>query len=463
MNALVATFLTALISAFFVQRFDRQRVKTSRALWIPMIWLTIACSRPISNWMSFGAPANSGDQYLDGSPIDRNILSLLVVLAFYTLFQRRNQLRTIISLNPALVLFLGYCFLSILWADYPFVAFKRWIRAVADVAMPCIILTERHPDEAMKKVFTGMAALLLPLSIIFTRLFPSLGRAYTYSGVPMWTGVATDKNALGALCMIVGITLLGRGLSIWAAPRRSDAWQRLALIASLFLIAVYLLLMIDSKTALASFTMAAMLVIMRALDFRQPWLFTTTITCMIATCYSVLFLGFGSSAIAEMGRDSSLTGRTQVWETVLPFAVNRWIGAGFENFWIGDRLEAIVRAIGAGINQAHNGYIEIYLNIGWIGLALLGLLVLRGYGNIMADLPYNVERSGLKMAFFFICIVYNFTEAAFKIMAPVWIVFLWATIRVPRTKAVATETVVEPPPISDWHRLNPQRPWPATR
>jgi hypothetical protein len=34
-------------------------------------------------------------------------------------------------------------------------------------------------------------------------------------------------------------------------------------------------------------------------------------------------------------------------------------------------------------------------------------------------------------------LVYNFTEAAFKIMAPVWIVFLWATMASPRMKSVA--------------------------
>lgn len=463
MQALIATFFTALASAVLLRRIDRQATTTSPALWIPTIWLTIACSRPLSNWMSFSSPVSAADQYLEGSPIDRNILSLLVVLAFYTLFQRSKQIRAIISMNSALLLFLGYCLLSLLWADYPFVAFKRWIRALADVAMVCIILTEKHPDEAMKKVFTGLAAFLLPLSILFTRFFPSLGRSYTYSGVPMWTGVATDKNALGALCMIAGIVLLARGLSIWADRKRPGAWQKLVLIGSLFVMAVYLLLMIDSKTALASFAMATTLVMMRSFNFRQRWLFTTAVICMIATCYAVLFLGFGSSAIAEMGRDTSLTGRTQVWEIVLPFAANRWIGAGFENFWIGDRLEAIVRAIDSGINQAHNGYIEIYLNIGWVGLAMLGLVVLRGYGNILEDIPHSAERSGLKLAFFFICLVYNFTEAAFKIMAPVWIVFLWATIRAPRATPVATQVAVKTRPISNWHQLNPSKPWPAKK
>jgi O-antigen ligase len=217
----------------------------------------------------------------------------------------------------------------------------------------------------------------------------------------------------------------------------------------LFAMAVYLLAMINSKTALACFVMASTLIMMRCFDwsYRKPWLLTAMVVGMIALTYSILFLGVGSSAISEMGRDTSLTGRTQVWETVIPFAVNPWIGAGYENFWIGRRLEMIIRAINSGINQAHNGYIEIYLNIGWAGLALLGAVILRGYRNIIRGLQDNLEMSGLKLAFFFICLVYNFTEAAFKIMSPVWMTFLWATIAVPVARVAAPARAV---PLSDW-------------
>lgn len=206
---------------------------------------------------------------------------------------------------------------------------------------------------------------------------------------------------------------------------------------------LYLLAMIDSKTALACFAMASALVLLRFFPavFRSPLQITGVVVTMVATVYSILFLGLGSSAIAEMGRDTSLTGRTEVWEIVIPFAVNPWIGAGYENFWIGDRLEAIVRAVGAGLNQAHNGYIEIYLNIGWIGLLLLGVLIVSGYRNILRSLRADPEMSGLKLAFFFICIVYNFTEAAFKIMSPVWLMFLWATMAVPKARIPAMSGV----------------------
>ena len=74
-----------------------------------------------------------------------------------------------------------------------------------------------------------------------------------------------------------------------------------------------------------------------------------------------------------MGRDSTLTGRTEIWTHVLWVAGNPLLGTGFESFWLGDRL-ANVWSIMPGIQEAHNGYLEVYLNLGWIGVTLLAVI-----------------------------------------------------------------------------------------
>ena len=60
----------------------------------------------------------------------------------------------------------------------------------------------------------------------------------------------------------------------------------------------------------------------------------------------------------------------------------------------------------------------------------------------MRDLRREPDIGGLKLSFFLICLVYNFTEAAFKILSPVWITFLWATMATPL--AAKTAVVVRP-------------------
>ena len=119
---------------------------------------------------------------------------------------------------------------------------------------------------------------------------------------------------------------------------------------------------------------------------------------MLGVAFCALFLGIGSSALTSLGRDASLTGRADVWKVILPFATNPWVGAGYENFWIGDRLETFKR-FDLTMNQAHNGYIEIYLNIGWVGLAILGIVIATGYRNIMKGFRYqNPEMTRLRLA-----------------------------------------------------------------
>jgi len=67
-------------------------------------------------------------------------------------------------------------------------------------------------------------------------------------------------------------------------------------------------------------------------------------------------------------------------------------------------------------------------------LILLGTIIVTGYRNIMLELRHNLEMGRLKLAFFTICLVYNFTEATFKMQAPVWIFFLWAAMAAPKLR-----------------------------
>lgn len=419
----------------FLFWLDRSAERLSKATWLPTIWLIIASSRPVSSWMTFSSPNGPYDSYVDGSPFDRNVLMLLLALACWVLYGRFSRVAGFIRVNAPILVFLLYCGVSAVWADYPFVVLKRWIRTIGDIVMLLIILTDPNWTEALKRVLMRVGYVLIPLSLLFIRFFPSLGRAYSPGGAPMWTGVGTDKNALGALCMLFGVALLWRGLTLYADQHAKFRNRQLLTIGGLFAMVLYLVLIVDSKTALACFALAGVLIVLtQSRFFRKPALVSVMMLTMISACYAVLFGGIGGGALETLGRNSSLTGRTEVWNIVLPFAVNPWIGAGYENFWIGDRLRRIIETLGSGLNQAHNGYIEIYLNIGWVGLFLLGLVFLFGYRNVMRSLRQDPEMGRLKLAFFFMCLVYNFTEAAFKMMSPVWITFLWATLNTPRPK-----------------------------
>ena len=82
-----------------------------------------------------------------------------------------------------------------------------------------------------------------------------------------------------------------------------------------------------------------------------------------------------------------------------------------------------------GTKPARNGYIEAFLNLGSIDMALLAIILTIGHGTVITGLHRSPSTGSLMLAFFGIGIVYNCTEAAlFRIMAP--LAFLLAITRV---------------------------------
>jgi O-antigen ligase len=129
---------------------------------------------------------------------------------------------------------------------------------------------------------------------------------------------------------------------------------------------------------------------------------------------------------------------------VIAMCPNRLIGAGFESFWMGDRLAQIWRIYWNHPNQAHDGYLEIYLNLGWIGEGLLALVIISGYRTVISKVRRNVKGASLMLGYFVAAVAYNFTESAFKMTHPVWIVFLLAMTAVPVQQAVKRLKVSQP-------------------
>jgi exopolysaccharide production protein ExoQ len=417
--------------------FDRDRkAQVSGALWIPVAWMLIAGSRPVSQWLSAfgwggGQATDVADLMQDGSPVDRNVWILLLVLGLVVLFNRRLKIANILMGNLPLVVFFGYCALSILWSDYPEVAFKRWIKDLGDLVMLLVVLSERDLLGAVKKYFSRASFLLIPLSVLFIKYFPALGRGYNrWTWVPLYGGVTTNKNTLGMICMLFGLAAEWRFIAAW--KDQSNPRRRYYLMAhgAILLLALWLFMIANSMTSFSCFLLGSG--VMVAMSFRavlrRPVLMHLVVAAAVVMSFSALFLNVaGGELIESMGRDATLTGRTEIWKDVLSVSGSPIFGTGFESFWLGPRLQKMWSLDhDPNVFQAHNGYLEIYLNLGWLGvLALFGILV-AGYRRIMEAVRKQQDASILWLGFFVVGIVYNFTEASFKMLTPMWICFLLA-------------------------------------
>ena len=403
-------------------------------------------------WANLGS-ANSAGQLLEGSPLDRFFLTALAAIAFVVLAQRRQQVLGILRANGPLIAFILYCGLSTLWSDYTDVAFKRWIKLLSDLAMVLIVLTEREPATAVKRVLTRVGFLLLPGSVLLIKYFPDLGGGWSrWGGFTGYTGVTLSKNELGGICLLFGIGFAWRFVDAYWQPRRKGRMGALLVHGSLAAMALWLLRVAGAMTAFSCFMIVIMLLVLTSFRSfaRRRWILHAYVTSVLLVSFLALFAGVGSGLVETIGRDTTLTGRTAVWALVLRMTGNPLFGTGFESFWLGPRLEKIWQTYWWHPNEAHNGYIEVFLNLGWIGVLLLAILMFAAYRNAMRAYRNDRSTGMLRLAYFIVAVIYNFTESSIREMHPVWLFLLLATIAVPNGWTRITAKNEEPAPdLSD--------------
>ena len=76
------------------------------------------------------------------------------------------------------------------------------------------------------------------------------------------------------------------------------------------------------------------------------------------------------------------------------------------------------------INEAHNGWIEVYLNLGWAGVCFIALLVVTGYKRITSYIRQEPENGCLFLGFFLCALFYSFSEAGFRYLNIAWFFLL---------------------------------------
>jgi len=427
MNQRIATiaYFAGIFGLFWLDRDVKARV--SSAVWISSLWLLIIGSRPVSMWLQSGPTISQAEQYVEGSPIDAAVYGLLIVAGVIVLCFRRRQVAACLLANIPLVLFFSYCGLSIVWSDYSFVALKRWIKAVGDLEMILILLTDPDSLAAIKRFLSRAAFILLPLSVLFIKYYPDLGRSYNpWTWIPMYCGVTTFKNLLGMTCLVCGLGSLWTFAGAYRDRKMSHRIRHLAAHGIIVLITVWLLVTADSMTSLSCFAMAGSLIVLTSQ--RRPEARTRAVYLLTGglIALSLCSLFVTQSMLSSLGRDPTLTGRTAIWQVVLAQHTNPLIGTGFESFWMGSRLERIWQLTEKGIQEAHNGYLEVYLNLGWVGVGLLVNAIIFGYRNALAIFRRNPHAGRIRLAFFTAGVIYSLTEAGFRMMSPIWIAFLLA-------------------------------------
>jgi exopolysaccharide production protein ExoQ len=448
MVASIATILFVIGIGFLFWADRDPQGRLSRVLWLPLLSLLISGSRPLTLWLP-SQKSISADQFIEGSPIDAAVALALIIAGIVVLARRHKQIAKVVRANPVVVLFILYCLVSVSWSDFPGVALKRWVRLTGDFVTILILLTDRDPARAVKWVLTRVAFVLIPVSVLLIKYYPNLARYYdSWTGQQYVSGVSMDKNMLGMMCLVYGSAVLFRFLELWRERKSSGRTQRLVGYGAVLMMLFWLLSLAHSMTSLSCFCFATVLIVVTGLikAARKPLVVHLMVAGILGVTFGILFLHIGEgAALEQLGRNPTLTGRTEIWSALLGFAGNPIFGTGYESFWLGDRLKNIWASgsLLGGVNEAHNGYLETYLNLGWIGVALLVAFIVLGYRNVIATMRRGADFGRLKLAFFVVAVAYNFTEAGFRAESSVWFAFLIAAIGVPLTPVLKRSRYVE--------------------
>jgi exopolysaccharide production protein ExoQ len=430
----LASCLTVAVIIFLFRRDIREKPDITAALWLPLLWLVLGCSRSVSAWLNiFGLPVSGAPSVEEGSPLDAWVYFALIIAGFCVLANRQVRLSEVVSNNGWLIVFLLYCFISITCSDFPFIAFKRCLKILGHPILALIVLTEPDPKEALIRLMKRCAYIVVPVSILFIKYYPELGRGFSPWGGAVCTGITTDKNALGGDCLILGYFFFWYLLQTWRNER--SRWRRneLWLIAGFSIGIWWLFTQAHSATSSISLIVGILvLLFVGSRRINKNFIGTYMLAALVLLVAAEMMFGLSGHMSENLGKGSELSGRTGLWTTLLGLHTNPILGTGFESFWLGKRLEQLEGIFYFVPNEAHNGYLETYLTLGIIGLFLMIGLFIATFRKIRLELFRDFEWGRYRLGFLAALILYNWTEAAFKTLSPLWFVFYLIATDYPR-------------------------------
>lgn len=410
-----------------LHRDTQERGATSFGIWIVLAWLIVHGMRPLSMWLGWDS-SYSRDE---GNPFEAAINLVLMLSGSFVLLRRTVWWSEVVKDNAWLFVFYGFWLMSVTWSDYPLITFKRLFKELGNVAMVLLILTEKEPSQAIRAVCVRFAYLSVPLSVVLIKYFPQWGRTFSgYHGdVQMYTGVTTHKNMLG-IVVLVSVLFVLWDIVEQRSKRKGSGAQLMHLSrAVVFGMCWYLLFTIDSVTSLVCSIIGCVVLIALGLPgFRgKPARFELAFYGFALLLWVIdLLVNIKETIIVDgLGRNMTLTSRSDIWEVVQEFQDKPLVGQGFDTFWAGERLTLLADKT-FGIIQAHNGYLETYLNGGWIGVALLVGLLLSAYWQVRKGLISGHRESHIRFVLILTALIHNYTEASFNKVGVLWFVTVFA-------------------------------------
>ncbi len=322
--------------------------------------------------MAFGGtvlPALIANGALPTGPLDVESPAVTFIFAgvylviLFLLLLRRGIVWQVPTVNPVLTALIVLAFVSAVWSVFPDVTLRRSVALTFTTLFGLYLALRWRLEEAVALLATGLGLLIL-LSFAFIVALPQIGIDQdVHRGA--WKGVFFQKNVTGR--MLVWFTLSVLWLD-WMGCR--PKW----LLRGSLLAALVLLIMSRSGTGLLSTIMVAVVMLsVRLLRVNVRSLIPTLAFVGFAVLVAVALTSANfREAMYMLGRDTTLTGRTELWRFAHEMLQDNFVlGYGYAAFWYGLYGPASYYTTGWGITSVHNGWLEVMLDVGMLGLLMM--------------------------------------------------------------------------------------------
>lgn len=309
-----------------------------------------------------------------------NILQQLVSLSLFVasgLYLLKNWQVALKMLSPLLIILLFWQLVTVFTSDYSAIAFRRYIFSITAIvtAMAWVILPEN--TQHFQKMIKYLSLFILLLSYFGVLFMPeisihNMAEVLELVNAGSWRGHFSHKNIAGPAMIVLIIYNL-------YLLRKED----FLIPAINIILSTVFLIYSNNKTSiglvLIALLVAQIIRTVRILPLQLLAFFIPIGLMAALTVGTVLNLSL-YDLVSSLISDPSFTGRTDVWKFAFEqLRAHPWIGFGFDTFWNMSNLVNggyDIETWAARAGHAHNGYINLALSSGAIGVILFAIWML---------------------------------------------------------------------------------------
>ncbi len=311
---------------------------------------------------------------------------------------------------PALLILGLLClhaYASKYWSIDPGVTSRRTI-AMAFSSIFAIYLGATFRGSQLPRVMMWSGLLMGLGSLVMVFAFPSIG-VHQFDNAGLWRGLWYEKNQMGVV-MVAGAVAAAACL---AAEERRRAIPAVALAVTTLLV-----LATQSKTSLLCLVIGVGLIgVLWAMRKGGPALTVVGVWFGVVLCAAIgyVFITEPAVVLKALGKDPSLTGRTDIWVSLMrEVNLRPWTGFGYQAFWGRDSIPAafVRQETGWPVPSAHNGWIDLLIQLGWPGAVTVGFAVVLAFLTSLFRIPVAGAREGyFGIAYFAVFLLLSLSES----------------------------------------------------